>query len=271
VLVVDDQAVCAANLADLIERAGHRAEWVTTAEQALQTLKRRPFDLVLCDWKLDHDKREGDFRLLAQIKSLRPELPVIMYSGHPLTADVCLEAENLGALIFLGRKDLLLHTGEVIQRFMREHREPFVVEAIRELRAECGLPPEDFGGLAGRLTRFIEKNYADATLDRAAIVSAGLEAEGKGSGAEGHDRLKRYRQVSDRFRYQARTTPVHYLEELRVRLAYRLVCRTQQEFTRIAGSCGYGCYRSLSDALQRKYGKRPRALRAQAQPGPRAS
>jgi DNA-binding response OmpR family regulator len=96
ILVVEDEAVNRLALERALRIRGHEVQAVVDGVEAMETLRARPFDLVLLDIILP---RKDGFETLAEIKAdpdLR-ELPVIVISGIEDTASVvrCIE---MGAL-----------------------------------------------------------------------------------------------------------------------------------------------------------------------------
>jgi two-component system, NtrC family, nitrogen regulation response regulator NtrX len=96
-LIVDDEAGIRTTLSGILQDEGYRTSGAETAADALDQLRRQPFDLVLLDvWLPDRDGLD----LLAELHELQPELPVIVISGHA-NVDSAVKAIRLGAYDFL--------------------------------------------------------------------------------------------------------------------------------------------------------------------------
>lgn len=79
VLLVDDEQEFLASAARLLERRGFEVCTATCGEEALAELRRVPVNLVVLDVKMPGMDGEEVF---AHVRRLRPELPVIMLTGH---------------------------------------------------------------------------------------------------------------------------------------------------------------------------------------------
>ena len=97
ILVVDDDDIIRDTLCELFAM-DHQCQQATTAEEALQKLESRPFDVVLTD--ISMPGLSGD-ELLTRVLELHPETPVIIISG--LT-----DEERAQSLIARGAFDYLL-------------------------------------------------------------------------------------------------------------------------------------------------------------------
>ncbi len=131
VLIVDDERNILLTLNQALQLEGYSTELAADAKVALQVLEAKPVDVVLMDVKMpDMD----GVAALEKMRVLRPELPVIMMSGHG-TIDTAVKATQLGARDFLEKpisRDRLL----LALRNALEHQR--VVEELNELRAEVG-------------------------------------------------------------------------------------------------------------------------------------
>jgi len=83
VLLVEDHAIFASVLARMLQKTGSLEVTVVaeTAEEALQYLPEREFDLALVDVFLPEMNGIG---LVALIREQYPDLPCLMLSGHML-------------------------------------------------------------------------------------------------------------------------------------------------------------------------------------------
>lgn len=79
ILVVDDEEAVLDVIRRFLQIAGHQVICVTSARQALETLKAgQQVDLVLLDLMIPHEEGSRSFRA---IQELRPELPVLLCTG----------------------------------------------------------------------------------------------------------------------------------------------------------------------------------------------
>jgi DNA-binding response OmpR family regulator len=87
ILVVDDDAVCCHLLVDVLEHAGHRVEWTTSAAIAVERLSTRRYALVISDVNMPHMLGT---ELAAEIAKREPRLPILLVSAF---ADRSIQAE----------------------------------------------------------------------------------------------------------------------------------------------------------------------------------
>ncbi|CAM3281159.1 sigma-54-dependent Fis family transcriptional regulator [Corallococcus sp. ZKHCc1 1396] len=131
VLIVDDEKNILLTLSQSLQLAGYRTELASSGQVALDVVSARPVDAVLMDVKMpDMD----GLTVLARLTELKPELPVIMMSGHG-TIDTAVKATQLGARDFLEKplaRDKLL----VALRNVLKHQA--AMEELQELRAQLG-------------------------------------------------------------------------------------------------------------------------------------
>jgi DNA-binding NtrC family response regulator len=129
VLIVDDEKNILLTLSQSLQLAGYRTELASSGQVALDVISARPVDAVLMDVKMpDMD----GLTALGRLHELKPELPVIMMSGHG-TIDTAVKATQLGARDFLEKpiaRDKLL----VSLRNALKHQA--VMEELQELRAQ---------------------------------------------------------------------------------------------------------------------------------------
>jgi DNA-binding NtrC family response regulator len=131
VLIVDDERNILMSLDQALRLEGYRTELAASGALALEVLAARPVDAVLMDVKMpDLD----GVAALERMQALRPELPVIMMSGHG-TLSTAVRATQLGARDFLekpiSRDRLLL----ALRSALEHHR---LVAELEDLRAELG-------------------------------------------------------------------------------------------------------------------------------------
>ncbi len=129
VLLVDDEKNILLTLNQALQLEGYQTELAAGGQLALDVLAAKPVDVVVMDVKMpDLD----GLAALERIKKLRPDLPVIMMSGHG-TIETAVKATHLGARDFLekpiSRDRLLLAVKNAL-----EHKA--VVEELSTLKAE---------------------------------------------------------------------------------------------------------------------------------------
>jgi two-component system response regulator HydG len=118
VLVVDDDSLSREFLAEAVASLGYRSETASTAEQALEAIRRQEPDLVLTDLRMPGMSGVDLARTLA---SERPDLPVVLVTAHG-TVETAVEAMRLGARDFLVKPCTHDTVGMVIARIDRTQR-----------------------------------------------------------------------------------------------------------------------------------------------------
>lgn len=82
VLVVEDDASVGQAIAEAMRLAGHRCEWVSTAQQAFDALSAaHEFDVVFLDLQLGEERSEELVERLARVGVVLP--PLVIVSGRP--------------------------------------------------------------------------------------------------------------------------------------------------------------------------------------------
>ncbi len=97
ILVVDDEPKLARSLALILQRAGYGVTTAASAGEALQLLQAGAYDLVFLDIKLPD---QSGVQLLPQIRSLYPDMPVLMLTAHA-SLETAIEAVRAGARDYL--------------------------------------------------------------------------------------------------------------------------------------------------------------------------
>jgi len=97
ILVVDDETVLRRNLVRYLERSGHQADGVRTAEAALERFESNEYAIVLTDLRMPG---MGGEALVGRLATTRPDTRVIVMTAHA-TVDSAVEALRLGAWDYL--------------------------------------------------------------------------------------------------------------------------------------------------------------------------
>ena len=117
VLVVDDEEGIRETLSGIFEDEGCSIVTANSGEEALDLLKEQNPDLILLDiWLPGID----GIQTLEEIRALRPDLPVIMISGHG-NIELAVKATRLGAYDFL-EKPLSLERVLLVSKRALERR-----------------------------------------------------------------------------------------------------------------------------------------------------
>ena len=97
VLIVDDEEGIRESLSGIFEDEGYNVLTSSSGEEALRILKEQNPELILLDvWLPGID----GVQTLKDIKNMKPDLPVIMISGHG-NIELAVKATKMGAYDFL--------------------------------------------------------------------------------------------------------------------------------------------------------------------------
>jgi DNA-binding NtrC family response regulator len=112
VLVADSDIPALSNIVELIQRWGHHAEKSETAQDTLEKVEEKQFDLVLLDMSLP-DMTAQD--LIGKLKELRPDIGIVTMTGTS-TNELEKEIRTLGIVYYMSKpvsenilKDILDH------------------------------------------------------------------------------------------------------------------------------------------------------------------
>lgn len=99
ILIVDDEVLIRDTLVEILELEDYKTSCATNGKEAIDLIENNHYDLVLCDIKMP--KVDGMQVLEASTKA-RPDLPVIMISGHG-NMETAVEATKKGAYDFIAK------------------------------------------------------------------------------------------------------------------------------------------------------------------------
>lgn len=117
-LIVDDEDDLLQLLIKRLVRKGYDVDGVGNAEEALQLLKNRPYDVGVFDIRLPGI---DGIELLRQAKVLQPELMALMLTGHG-TIETAIEAIKVGAFDYLTKPYKLSELELTIQKAKENKR-----------------------------------------------------------------------------------------------------------------------------------------------------
>jgi len=165
VLVVDDEPTLLKALEALLRRKGHEVVAIESPIAATQRLAQEDFDVALLDIKMP---QLSGLELLHAVKHRRPEVEVIMMTGHA-TVETALQAVKAGAYDFLSKPfdDVELVARAVSKAAERKR----LFDRNRELETQLRQREGALDGLVGNsagireVTRMIEAvAYSSATV-----------------------------------------------------------------------------------------------------------
>lgn len=98
ILFVDDEIYLAEVGKEMLEDYGYEVDITTVSLDAFDLFKRNPlrYDLLITDYTMPG--MTGD-RLMAEVRKIRPDLPIIVCTGITLPADVMKQIESATLLM----------------------------------------------------------------------------------------------------------------------------------------------------------------------------
>jgi len=129
ILIVDDERGVQSSLQGILGDVGFDARAVSSGEEALLTLQKEEFDVVLLDiWLPGMD----GLQVLEQLRREAPLTSVVMISGHG-SIETAVRATKLGAFDFIEKPLSIDKTLLVVKNALHKHR---LEEENRRLRKE---------------------------------------------------------------------------------------------------------------------------------------
>jgi DNA-binding NtrC family response regulator len=180
VLIVDDEQVLAAAMADYLTRHGYAVNVEGSGERALKTIEEAPPDLVVLDYRLP---RMDGLQVLARIKESRPEIEVVMLTAHG-SVEKAVEAMKLGAFDYLIKPIDLEELRLVVEKALESLRKSRELDYLRS-RADKENPSHEIVGRSGPITEVkklieqISSIEANSGREAPAILVTGETGTGK--------------------------------------------------------------------------------------------
>jgi two-component system NtrC family response regulator len=174
ILIVDDEKNYLTILSAVLEDVGFEVLTALSGKEALEIQKTSDLDLILTDMKMP--TMDG-IELLERIKSVNPDLPVIMMTAHG-TVDKAVEAMQKGAYTYVlkpfDNERLIIYVKKAMSMFQ-------VVKENRRLR-DAVESQYRFGNIIGKSKKM--RDIFD-TIEKVALSSATVLIEGEsGTGKE---------------------------------------------------------------------------------------
>lgn len=114
ILVVDDEKHIRSHLATYLRSVGHVAETASSAEEALEMVRRKTFDLVFTDVRM---AGMDGLALLREIRARQPDALVVLMTAYATVAQA-VEAMRAGAYEYLVKPFSLDQIGMLVERVL---------------------------------------------------------------------------------------------------------------------------------------------------------
>lgn len=115
ILLVDDEPIVRQTLGDYLRASGHRVDEACDGPEALRSIEACDHDLALVDVRMPGI---DGFDLLTKAEGLRPDMPVVMITGHA-DMELAIQALRLGAADFLPKPVKLAELDAVLEKCLR--------------------------------------------------------------------------------------------------------------------------------------------------------
>jgi len=148
ILVVDDERSMREMLSILLEREGYEAVEAKNGQEALQFFETSLFDLVISDIQMPG---LNGIELLARIKQLAPEIPVLMITAFA-TAEQAVDAIKLGAFHYFTKP----FNNDEIRALVRNALEKRDLKRENVLLKQDAQSKSGFCGIIGKSSRMRE-------------------------------------------------------------------------------------------------------------------
>ncbi len=135
-LIVEDDEAQARILADYLAHKGFEVDYVHTAAEAKERLKKSPVELLILDWRLPD---EDGLTLLSYVKERYPLTQVIMLTAFA-TVERAVEAMKRGAYHYLTKPVNLEELLLIVNKALKELRLRKEVETLKARLAELSIP-----------------------------------------------------------------------------------------------------------------------------------
>jgi len=174
ILVIDDQIEMARLLGDQLADAGYTAELAGGGAEALGLIRKKPFDLVICDLRM---AEVDGLDVLEGVKAVAPFVPVIIMTAFG-GIESAIDAIKRGAYHYLTKPFRLDEVLLFVDRALGERRLRDENAALRKVAVN----QVGFGGMVGQSERM---RAVFALIDRAAGSPAPVLIRGEsGTGKE---------------------------------------------------------------------------------------
>ena len=120
ILVVDDEENAREGLSRILSKEGYAVETAANGKEAIDTIKRHNFDLVITDMRMP--LMDG-FEVLREIKRMKDNIGVIMITAYG-EVESYLEAMNMGAFEYINKPVRVNELKRVITKVLEERKKP---------------------------------------------------------------------------------------------------------------------------------------------------
>ncbi len=164
ILLAHDEEIVHKTIAGYLRDSGHHVDKVYDAHAALRAVQRHNYDVALVDIRVSG---MDDLFLLARLREIRPEMPVIVITGN-CNMDMTVRALRLGATDFLTKPVRLLELDAVLEKSNRlrtlfaQHKH--AEEALKESKRRYHLLAENVNALVWEMDMDLQFAYVSPSV-----------------------------------------------------------------------------------------------------------
>lgn len=133
VMVVDDEAVIREGLRRTLEGEGFAVETSASGQLAMERLLEEDFDLVITDLKMPG---MSGMEVLSTLRSLRPDIPVIMITGYAMV-ETAVEAMKHGAADYISKpfkpQEIIAKANSALETSKASLDESYLTKELKDL------------------------------------------------------------------------------------------------------------------------------------------
>jgi CheY-like chemotaxis protein len=167
ILVIDDEEIIHNSLGRILGRQGHQVDAVFAAQEALDRLGAKKYDLVITDLMMPD---VNGIELLEKMRAAGHDVPVLMITGYP-TIRTAVQALRLGAVDYLSKPFTRNELLGPVNRTLRRAAAPASGSSAPEVpaAAESGEVRPDPGD------RFCLRDHSWAVYQQDGMMKIGIE------------------------------------------------------------------------------------------------
>jgi DNA-binding response OmpR family regulator len=136
ILIADDEESFRESTSRLLQREGYRCDCAEDAEEAIKSLEKSHFDVLIADIRMPHNQ---DMRLVQKAHDLDREMAVIVATGYPST-DTAIRSVEMPVTAYLTKPldfdELLQHVQAALKLSVRRRTLSGVVERLTTCLAD---------------------------------------------------------------------------------------------------------------------------------------